>query len=270
MWMMWCRAWVLATLAASAAAAATNDVFPVEEEAAPPPPLALPHAAGLSRAQNDVFPLEEEEEAPHHHKHGSRHHKVHNIVLHPQPNSLCELKPIRQIVTHALCTSKEMENHVCVGTCFSYTVPQTEPETPGDEMLDYCDSCQASESHWTTIQLDCEEYGNTYQVTKKIQMITNCSCSPCHPSRGQQPPMDNEVYPANENRVSDFFYKQIPDAPSRPDFSEALQLKKTSLDELRKSAIYQELGPNGKIVFKVPPSFGVTEDEEDPNDVVSF
>lgn len=200
-----------------------------------------------------------------------------------------------------------MENHVCVGTCFSYTVPQTEPETPGDEMLDYCDSCQASESHWTTvshsrsqgftpvflgispydsfflrlfphnfllssqqIQLDCEEYGNTYQVTKKIQMITNCSCSPCHPSRGQQPPMDNEVYPANENRVSDFFYKQIPDAPSRPDFSEALQLKKTSLDELRKSAIYQELGANGKIVFKVPPSFGATEDEEDPNDVVSF
>lgn len=44
-----------------------------------------------------------------------------------------------------------MENHVCVGTCFSYTVPQTEPETPGDEMLDYCDSCQDSESHWTTV-----------------------------------------------------------------------------------------------------------------------
>lgn len=99
-------------------------------------------------------------------------------------------------------------------------------------------------------------------------MITNCSCSPCHPSRGQQLPIDNDVYPANENRVSDFFYKQVPDAPSRPDFNEALQLKKTSLDELRKSAMYQELGPNGKIVFKVPPSFGATEDEEDPNDVV--
>ena len=44
-----------------------------------------------------------------------------------------------------------MENNVCVGTCFSYSVPQTEPETPGDELLDYCDSCSASHSHWTTV-----------------------------------------------------------------------------------------------------------------------
>lgn len=84
--------------------------------------------------------------------------------------------------------------------------------------------------------------------------------------------MDNEVtYPANENRIPDFFYKSIPDASQRPDFIEALEFtKKTSLDELRKSAIYQELGPNGKIVFKVPASFTAAEDEEDPNDVVSY
>lgn len=124
------------------------------------------------------------------------------------------------------------------------------------------------------IQLDCEEYGNTYQVTKKIQMITNCSCAPCHPSRGQQPPMDNEVtYSDNENRVSDFFYKMMPDAPPRPEFNEELQFTKTSLDELRKSLYLdpnQEEGPQGKVVFKVPPSFAATEDEEDANDVVSY
>ena len=61
---------------------------------------------------------------------------------------------------------QEMENNVCVGTCFSYSVPQTEPETPGDKLLDYCDSCQASESHWTTVsQSKCtKEYHHTRQT----------------------------------------------------------------------------------------------------------
>ena len=44
-----------------------------------------------------------------------------------------------------------MANNVCVGTCFSYTVPQTRPVTPGDEHLDYCDSCTASEFHWDNV-----------------------------------------------------------------------------------------------------------------------
>ncbi|XP_063878992.1 DAN domain family member 5-like [Scylla paramamosain] len=266
---MWSRVWVLSALAASAAVTATNDVFPEEEPDAPPP---LPHPGAHRRSHNDVFPLEEENLDVPRLRHASRHHKVHNIVLHPQ-NSMCELKPIRQIVTHALCTSKEMENNVCVGTCFSYTVPQTEPETPGDEMLDYCDSCQASESHWTTIQLDCEEYGNTYQVTKKIQMITNCSCSACHP-RGQQATTDNEVtYPSNEPRVSEPFFKMLPESLQRPDLNRELEFTKTSLDELRKTYSidpHHEQGPHGKVVFKLPPAFNTNEDEEDPNVVMSY
>ncbi|KAK7070406.1 hypothetical protein SK128_025786, partial [Halocaridina rubra] len=35
-----------------------------------------------------------------------QHHKVHNLVLNPEQHSLCELKHIRQIVTHAHCVSK--------------------------------------------------------------------------------------------------------------------------------------------------------------------
>lgn len=88
--------------------------------------------------------------------------------------------------------------------------------------------------------------------------------------------MDNEVttYPDNENRVSEFFYKMMPgSSPPRPDFNEELQFTKTSLDELRKRLYLdpnQEEGPQGKVVFKVPAAFAATEDEEDPNDVVSY
>ncbi|CAL4152819.1 unnamed protein product, partial [Meganyctiphanes norvegica] len=107
-----------------------------------------------SRHDNEVILLERQDHSRHHGSgghHAPREHQVHNLVLNPDQHSWCELKHIRQIVTHAHCSSKEMENYVCVGTCFSYTVPQTEPETPGDELLDYCDSCQASESHWTEV-----------------------------------------------------------------------------------------------------------------------
>lgn len=121
--------------------------------------------------------------------------------------------------------------------------------------------------------MDCEEYGNTYQVTKKIQMITNCSCSACHP-RGQQPTMDNEVtYPTNEPRVSESFYKMLPEALQRPDLNSELQFTKTPLDELRRNFLldqHQEQGPQGKVVFKLPPAYNTNEDEEDPNVVMSY
>ena len=121
--------------------------------------------------------------------------------------------------------------------------------------------------------MDCEEYGNTYQVTKKIQMITNCSCSACHP-RGQQPAINNEVtYPSNEPRVSELLYTMLPEAVQRPDLNSDLQFTKTSLDELRKSFSldpHQEQGPHGKVVYKLRPAFNTNEDEEDPNVVMSY
>ncbi|KAK4326681.1 hypothetical protein Pmani_002839 [Petrolisthes manimaculis] len=206
---------------------------------------------------------------------------VHNLVLNPEQNSLCELKPIRQILTHAHCTSREMSNHVCVGTCFSYTVPQTEPETPGDELLDYCDSCQASESHWSTIELECEEDGSTYQVTKRVQMITNCSCSPCHPSRSPPTQTHNEVtYPANDHHISELLlYKMLPESHRFKEAAgltdrttntfnrELQQHTKVSLDELKKK-IYltpdQEQELHGNIVFDFSQDFQDINEEEEP------
>lgn len=232
------------------------------------------------QAINDVFPHPDPPEvdpaslARHHRRRPSEDHRVHNLLLNPEQHSLCELKPIRQIVTHAQCTSKEMENFVCVGTCFSYTVPQTEPETPGDELLDYCDSCQASESHWTTIQLDCEEYGNAYQVTKSLQMITNCSCSPCNPSRSNQPPItNNEVtYPVNDHHVNELIFKMLPDGHkfkegvTKPDANRELQYTEMSLDILKKKLHLEphtEQFLRDKVLLKHPNSFADIEEEED-------
>lgn len=116
--------------------------------------------------------------------------------------------------------------------------------------------------------MDCEEYGNSYQVTKKIQMITNCSCSACHP-RGQQPTTstttDNEVtYPASEPRHPESFFNML---------SEDL-LTKLPLDQLRRlNAVidqHQEQGQQGKMSYKVAPSYSTNEDEEDPNVVMNY
>ncbi|XP_068250516.1 uncharacterized protein [Palaemon carinicauda] len=220
-------------------------------------------------------------------------HKVHSLVLNPQQHSLCELKHIRQIITHPRCVSKEIENHVCVGTCFSYSVPQTEPETPGDELLDYCDSCQASESHWITLYLDCEEYGNSFQEMKTVQMITNCSCSPCHPPKGQPITTNDVTIHNNDHHVSELIYKMLPDthkfkesspaaaaaaAASAPASSAASgasvpavlrdgQLKYTemTLGDLKKEftlAPHQETLLQGRPLFRDSASF--TDDQEDP------
>ncbi|XP_053645554.1 uncharacterized protein [Cherax quadricarinatus] len=267
---MWSLLPVMVVMVA-AVVSGINDVFP-------PPDLIDPDAA-VTRIHHHRSDHSDSDPAVIrlHHRRPSEDHRVHNLMLNPQQHSLCELKPIRQIVTHAQCTSKEMENHVCVGTCFSYTVPQTEPETPGDELLDYCDSCQASNFHWSTIQLDCEEYGNAYQVTKKLQMIANCSCSPCNPSRSQQPPTDNEVtYPSNDHHVRELLFKMLPDGHKfkegvnkPPDVNRELQYTEMSLDILKKKLHTEnkEQSLRDQVLLKYPTSFADIEEEEDINNL---
>ncbi|CAG0899964.1 unnamed protein product [Darwinula stevensoni] len=111
-------------------------------------------------------------------------HAVHNIVLYPEKHAWCKLTPIRQIVTGSGCGNVELENNVCVGTCFSYTVPQTIPKSPADDLLHYCDSCQPSEYYWKSVYLECEE-GNKKKEERKVQIITGCGCSGC-----SEPPLN--------------------------------------------------------------------------------
>jgi DAN domain len=61
---------------------------------------------------------------------GNREHKVHNIVLYPDKHSWCTTLPIKQVIsaeTDGSCKSIEIDNNVCVGACFSYSIPRTEP-----------------------------------------------------------------------------------------------------------------------------------------------
>ncbi|XP_012278707.1 uncharacterized protein LOC105698756 [Orussus abietinus] len=130
-----------------------------------------------------------------------REHKVHNIVLYPDKHSWCKTTPIKQVVTWPQCSSQELDNNVCVGACFSYMVPHSEPSAPGDLIRPYCDSCQPLDSIWHTVTLDCkDEENNPVTMQKKVQIITNCSCSSCMETSRIKPDYNTLLQSlANEN-----------------------------------------------------------------------
>lgn len=66
---------------------------------------------------------------------GHREHKVHNIVLYPDKHSWCKTLPIKQVISYPGCKSEEIDNNVCVGACFSYSIPHTEPSDPGEVII---------------------------------------------------------------------------------------------------------------------------------------
>jgi neuroblastoma suppressor of tumorigenicity 1 len=92
--------------------------------------------------------------------------QVHNIVLYPGKHSWCKTTPIKQVVAWPGCVAKEIDNNVCVGACFSYTIPQTEPSAPGDVISPYCDSCQASEVTWMEVGED-QYYNNCAALERR-------------------------------------------------------------------------------------------------------
>ncbi|XP_055376806.1 probable serine/threonine-protein kinase fhkB [Condylostylus longicornis] len=113
---------------------------------------------------------------------GHREHKVHNITLYPDKHSWCNVLPIKQVISHPGCKSVEIDNNVCVGACFSYSIPHTEPSDPGEVIVPYCDSCQPSEKKLIHINLECDannESDKKSQQLKVVQYITNCTCTSC-------------------------------------------------------------------------------------------
>nr|CAI5817425.1 unnamed protein product [Callosobruchus analis] len=59
-----------------------------------------------------------------------REHKVHNIVLYPEKHSWCQITPIQQIVGSPGYEPVTIDNNVCVGACYSYSIPKTQPAEP--------------------------------------------------------------------------------------------------------------------------------------------
>uniref|UniRef100_A0A182PR29 DAN domain-containing protein n=1 Tax=Anopheles epiroticus TaxID=199890 RepID=A0A182PR29_9DIPT len=91
----------------------------------------------------------------------NREHKVHNIVLYPNKQSWCTTRNISQVIAEPGCKQVTIDNNVCVGACFSYSIPHTEPSDPGEIIGPYCDSCQPA------------------YLYKQVQLIHNCTCTAC-------------------------------------------------------------------------------------------
>ncbi|XP_035776723.1 uncharacterized protein LOC118458410 [Anopheles albimanus] len=116
----------------------------------------------------------------------NREHKVHNIVLYPDKQSWCTTRNITQVITEPGCKQVTIDNNVCVGACFSYSIPHTEPSDPGEIIGPYCDSCQPSEVSYKAVKMDCSEHPTmkTPYLEKHIQLIHNCSCTACEEQSG--------------------------------------------------------------------------------------
>uniref|UniRef100_U5EUC2 Putative neuroblastoma suppressor of tumorigenicity 1 n=1 Tax=Corethrella appendiculata TaxID=1370023 RepID=U5EUC2_9DIPT len=170
---------------------------------------------------------------------GNREHKVHNISLYPDKESWCKTVPIEQIISHPGCRQVKIHNNVCVGGCFSYSIPRTEPSDPGEVIVPYCDSCQPSETHWRHVTLDCqeEEHRNSinsdenYQplLVKRVEIITNCSCNSCERKqdsheRGHHTSNSIESEENDEFGSSNEFASTNHDLNSKNDISDLLEV----------------------------------------------
>lgn len=124
-----------------------------------------------------------------------REHKVHNIVLYPEKHSWCKTTPIKEVVGHPGCEAIEVDNNVCVGACFSYSIPRTEPTAPG-EVAPYCDSCQPSRVVWKQVTLKCPD-GEEEVMTKRVEIIEDCSCLTCKQMESEHSGDSNEASAAD-------------------------------------------------------------------------
>ncbi|CAM9939779.1 unnamed protein product [Lampetra fluviatilis] len=80
---------------------------------------------------------------------------------------------------------------VCLGQCYSYSVPDTLPQT--SESLLHCDSCTPSDTTWDVVTLQCgDDYSDggggdadddgaegSPEVTKLVEKILRCECQAC-------------------------------------------------------------------------------------------
>ncbi|XP_018429595.1 PREDICTED: neuroblastoma suppressor of tumorigenicity 1 [Nanorana parkeri] len=74
---------------------------------------------------------------------------INRLALFPDKSAWCEAKNITQIVGHSGCESKSIQNRACLGQCFSYSVPNTFPQST--ESLVHCDSCMPAKSMWDVV-----------------------------------------------------------------------------------------------------------------------
>ncbi|XP_066872248.1 neuroblastoma suppressor of tumorigenicity 1 isoform X3 [Kogia breviceps] len=142
---------------------------------------------------------------------------INKLALFPDKSAWCEAKNITQIVGHSGCEAKSIQNRACLGQCFSYSVPNTFPQST--ESLVHCDSCMPAQSMWEitleflegprlslcpqswhgegalwkeggrdkeegkerqlVVTLECPGHEEVPRVDKLVEKILHCSCQAC-------------------------------------------------------------------------------------------
>uniref|UniRef100_A0A8C6SBA9 NBL1, DAN family BMP antagonist n=1 Tax=Neogobius melanostomus TaxID=47308 RepID=A0A8C6SBA9_9GOBI len=109
---------------------------------------------------------------------------INRLALFPDKSAWCEAKDITQIVGHTGCQPRSIQNRACLGQCFSYSVPNTFPQST--ESLVHCDSCMPAQTQWEVVTLDCPDNEDTPHVDKLVERIFHCSCQSCSKEVGQE------------------------------------------------------------------------------------
>ncbi|XP_051766546.1 neuroblastoma suppressor of tumorigenicity 1 isoform X2 [Ctenopharyngodon idella] len=112
------------------------------------------------------------------------HAHINRLALFPDKSAWCEAKNITQIVGHTGCTPRSIQNRACLGQCFSYSVPNTFPQST--ESLVHCDSCMPAQTQWEVVTLDCSGSDEAPRVDKLVERILHCSCQSCSKESGQE------------------------------------------------------------------------------------
>ncbi|MCI4389873.1 hypothetical protein PGIGA_G00116220 [Pangasianodon gigas] len=102
---------------------------------------------------------------------------INRLALFPDKSAWCEAKNITQIVGHTGCVSQSIQNRACLGQCFSYSVPNTFPQST--ESLVHCDSCMPAQTQWEVVTLECPGSVEAPRVEKLVERILHCSCQSC-------------------------------------------------------------------------------------------
>ncbi|XP_062257570.1 neuroblastoma suppressor of tumorigenicity 1 [Platichthys flesus] len=129
---------------------------------------------------------------------------INRLALFPDKSAWCEAKNITQIVGHTGCQPRSIQNRACLGQCFSYSVPNTFPQST--ESLVHCDSCMPAQTQWEVVTLECPGSEDSPHVDKLVERIFHCSCQSCS-KEGAQEGAVMQLYPADNGL----------DAPTLPD-----------------------------------------------------
>ncbi|CAN2388007.1 sequestering of BMP from receptor via BMP binding [Pristimantis euphronides] len=125
---------------------------------------------------------------------------INRLALFPDKSAWCEAKNITQIVGHSGCESKSIQNRACLGQCFSYSVPNTFPQST--ESLVHCDSCMPAKSMWDVVTLECPGNEEVPRVDKLVEKILRCSCQACGKELSQEGAMFNVYLNTAEETLS--------------------------------------------------------------------